>query len=176
VQEVRNVRKALVFVGAIGWFSMLLGCGGGGGGGSGSGNGGESSQAVNLATDTSAEVSSKPECSQAQPMTAETELVWRETEQCTELAAPAPRIIYSPTVTCPRNGQPACLATVPFFSCSDDPSQTCGAVGRFLPECGAIELPDRNQGAAAHEMIHYLLRANGRQDWAQHGGPEWVCQ
>jgi len=171
------MRKRLV--GAIACCSVLLGLGCGGAGGGGGGSGGsavESSQAANLATETSAEVNSSPQCTEAQPLSAATELVWNETEQCTDLAAPPPLVIYSPTVTCPRNRQPACLATVPFFPCSDDPSQTCGAIGRFLPECGAIELPDRNQDAAAHEMIHYLLRANGRREWAQHTSPEWVCQ
>src|ERR1043165_8425079 len=101
---------------------------------------------------------------------------WAETEQCTEMSAPPPSVIFSPTVECPRNHSDDCLATVPFFPCSDDPSQTCGAVGRFLPACNAIELPDHYSGASAHEMIHYLLHTNGRSDWAVHSGPEWVCQ
>jgi hypothetical protein len=153
----------------------LLGCGGGGGGGA---SGTDASAKAGLATDISAEVSSssRPECLGAQPITKQMELTWNETEQCTDLAGPPPQVIYSPTVICPRNGQPDCLATVPFFPCSDNPAQTCGAVGRFLPECGAIEVPDRYQGAAAHEMIHYLLRTNRRSDWANHTGPEWICQ
>lgn len=101
---------------------------------------------------------------------------WNETEQCTALSAPPPLVMLSPTVICPRSGEPHCLSTVPFFPCSDNPAQSCGAIGRFLPRCGAIELPDHYSGAMAHEMIHYLLYTNRHGDWAGHTGPEFTCQ
>jgi hypothetical protein len=102
--------------------------------------------------------------------------IWMETEQCTNLSAPPPLVVFSPTVDCPRSGQPNCLATVPFFPCTEDPSQTCGAIGRFLPSCNAIELPDRYSRGAAHEMIHYLLYTSGRADWSEHSAKEFTCQ
>jgi hypothetical protein len=52
----------------------------------------------------------------------------------------------------------------------------CGAAGRYLAGCNAIELPDQYSGAAAHEMIHHLLRTSGRGDWMSHGAPEFACQ
>ncbi len=143
-------------------------CGGGGGG-----NTESSTIALNSASPSEV---SRGDCSNAGPMPANLQATWGETEQCTDMSASPPSVIFSPTVECPRNHQDDCLATVPFFPCSDDPSQTCGAVGRFLPECDAIELPDHYSGAAAHEMIHYLLRSSGRSDWASHSSPEWSCQ
>lgn len=143
------------------------GCGGGGGGNT-------ESSTVLLSSASASEMSG--DCSGAAPMPQNLEDTWAETEQCTNMSALPPSVIFSPTVECPRNHQDACLATVPFFPCSDDPSQMCGAVGRFLPTCAAIELPDHYSGAAAHEMIHYLLYTSGRSDWAEHSGTEWACQ
>jgi len=142
----------------------------------GCGGGGESveSSTVALSSATVGEVGG--DCSGAGPMPTSMAATWGETEQCTDISASPPAVIFSPTVDCPRNRENDCLATVPFFPCSDDPSQTCGAVGRFLPDCNAIELPDHYSGAAAHEMIHYLLHSSGRADWATHSGPEWACQ
>lgn len=154
---------------------LLSACGGGGG----SGGGGEASAATTVASLTAAgasEITSNVDCGRAVSLPQSLEATWDETEQCTVLSAPPPKVVYSETVTCPRNGKPDCLGSVPFFACSDNPAQTCGAIGRFLPECNAIELPDRYAGGAAHEMIHYVLRANGRQDWANHAAPEFVCQ
>ena len=164
--------KLLAFlIAAVGPTSM--GCGGGGGGGGGHNT--ESNVAA-LSSAGAAEMDSQPNCGSAISLPSDLQPVWTETEQCTVLSAESPRVIFSPTVICPRSGEAHCLADVPFFPCSDDPSQTCGAIGRFVPSCGAIELPDQYAGAAAHEMIHYLLKANGHPDWAQHTGPEWVCQ
>jgi hypothetical protein len=101
---------------------------------------------------------------------------FNETQQCTNLSAPPPQVILSPTVPCPTSGELHCLATVPFFPCTNDPTKMCGAAGRFLPECNAIELPDQWTDAAAHEMIHYLLRASGHDDWAVHTDPAFACQ
>ena len=148
--------------------STLLSCGGGGGGEE------VGSTTAPLSSIESSEVGGS--CDGAVPMPASLEGTWNETSQCAGMSSVPPSVIFSPTVTCPRNGESNCLATVPFFPCSSDPSQTCGAVGRFLPACNAIELPDRNTGAAAHEMIHYLLHASGRRDWASHSAPEFVCQ
>jgi hypothetical protein len=156
---------------------VFLGCGrGGGGGGSSTGEAPLDTEVAALTTTSPVATASRPECLLAQPMPRTMDLTWNETEQCVDLAAPPPTVVYSQTVICPRSGQADCLATVPFFPCSDDPSRTCGAIGRFLPECGAIELPDRYQGAAAHEMIHYLLKVNGYKQWAEHSGPQWACQ
>jgi len=155
------------------WLAFLIalsvsavGCGGA--------SGGVESTTVALNSASSTEVGG--DCTGATPMPASMASTWAETEQCTDMSTSPPDVIFSPTVDCPRNGQDDCLATVPFFPCSDDPSQTCGAGGRFLPACNAIELPDHYSGAAAHEMIHYLLYSNGRGDWAAHTGAEWVCQ
>jgi hypothetical protein len=144
-----------------------LGCGGGGGGG-------VESSTVALSSANASEIGG--DCTRAEPIPESMIGTWDETEQCTDLSASPPSVVFSPTVECPRNHQDECLSTVPFFPCSNDPSQTCGAVGRFLPDCNAIELPDRYRGAAAHEMIHYLLHSAGRKDWAVHTGPEWTCQ
>ena len=162
----RKVLELFVFFAVLNF--SVVSCGGGGGG---SGNADQA-----LATSSRAEVDAQPDCANAVPLTEDLQSVWSETEQCTALEAPPPRVVFSPTVVCPRNGLPECLATVPFSPCADDPSQTCGAIGRFLPACRAIELPDDFFGAAAHEMIHYLLWTNGRSDWEVHTGPEWVCQ
>jgi hypothetical protein len=148
----------------------LFGCGGGGGGG------GTESTTVNLSSAGASEMSGDELCDSAGPLPVSLQGIWNETQQCTALSSVPPQVVFSPTVVCPRNGQPDCLATVPFFPCSSDPSQTCGAIGRFLPSCNAIELPDRYNGAAAHEMIHYLLHSNGHDDWAAHSAPEFVCQ
>jgi hypothetical protein len=144
-------------------------CGGGGDGGD------VESSTANLAAAPS-EMSSPESCDGAAPLPSSLESVWNETEQCTVLSSEPPLVVLSPTVVCPRNQLPQCLATVPFFPCSNDPSQTCGAIGRFLPSCNAIELPDRYDGAAAHEMIHHLLRSQGRSDWAEHDSAEFACQ
>ena len=160
--------KSLIWLGFLATFSLApLACGGGGGGGV------ENSTAP-LSAATNAEVGR--DCTGAAPLTPLLETTWAETEECTDLSAVPPKVIFSPTVECPRNHQQECLATVPFFPCSSDPSQSCGAIGRFLPECGAVELPDHYSGGAAHEMIHYLLYTSGRSDWAAHAAPEWVCQ
>jgi hypothetical protein len=172
----RKRRKILALV-ATAILPIFLGCGrGGGGGGSSTGEAPLDTEVAALTTTSPVATASRPECLLAQPMPRAMDLTWNETEQCVDLAAPPPTVVYSQTVICPRSGQADCLATVPFFPCSDDPSRTCGAIGRFLPECGAIELPDRYQGAAAHEMIHYLLKVNGYKQWAEHSGPQWACQ
>ncbi len=168
----RKYRKSLVFLTTLS-VPLFFGCGGGGSGGEGDGT---ATTVASLSAAGASEMSAQTDCSLAVPMPASLEVTWNETEQCTVLAAPPPTIVFSPTATCPRSGQPNCLATVPFFQCSDNPAQTCGAIGRFLPDCNAIELPDGYSGAAAHEMIHYLLRANRHRDWASHTAPEFACQ
>lgn len=158
-------------------FPLLAGCGGGGGGGGG--GAGEAQAATNVAALTASgasELGSNVDCSAAVDLPESLQSTWDETQQCTALSATPPKVLYSPTVVCPRNRQEQCLSTVPFFACSSDPSQLCGAIGRFLPQCNAIELPDRYAGAAAHEMIHYLLRASGQKNWATHESPDFVCQ
>jgi len=147
----------------------LFACGGGGGGGS-------DSTTVGLTSADAAEANTDASCAGAVPMPSNLLSTWQETEQCTGMSSEPPRVVFSPTTICPRSGAASCLATVPFFSCSNDASQTCGAIGRFLPDCNAIELPDKYSGGAAHEMIHYLLHQNGRGDWAQHTGTKWTCQ
>ena len=167
----RKSRITLSFLGMLA-LSTVVACGGGGGGGGGDDTG-------TLTVAASAEASDAHgggNCGLAAPMPAELMHTWNETQECTALSSNPPRVVFSPTVVCPRNGQANCLATVPFFTCSSDPSQTCGAIGRFLPDCNAIELPDRYAGGAAHEMIHFLLRQAGRGDWAGHSAPEWSCQ
>jgi hypothetical protein len=159
---------------AVATMPLLSACGGGGGGG-----GGEASAATTVAALTgngASEMTSDVDCGRAVDLPGELQATWNETEQCTVLSGPAPKVIFTNTVTCPRSGQANCLESVPFFECSDHSGQLCGAVGRFLPQCGAIELPDRYFGAAAHEMIHFLLRANGHDDWASHGAGEFSCQ
>lgn len=171
----RKHRKTLAFLTTL-TVPLFLACGGGGGGGGDDSADSTESTVASLTAADASEVSAQADCSESVPMPASLDAPWNETEQCTDLSAAPPRIILSATVNCPRSGQPNCLATVPFFPCSDNPSQTCGAIGRFLPDCGAIELPDRYSGAAAHEMIHYLLLANRRGDWADHSAPEFACQ
>lgn len=166
----RQIQKTLLFAMAF-MIPALSGCGGGGGGG----GGGTGSTVVSLSA-APEDVSSGGRCGGASPLPANLQATWNETEQCSALSAPPPNVVFSPTVTCPRNGLDECLSTVPFFPCGDNPSQSCGAIGRFLPSCNAIELPDRYSGGAAHEMIHYLLHTAGHPDWTQHSGPEWVCQ
>jgi len=149
----------------------VFACGGGGGGG---GDSESLTVAVSSADASGANIGGS--CAGAVPMPSSLLSTWNETEQCTGMSSEPPRVVFSPTAICPRNGQANCLATVPFFACSSDPSQTCGAIGRFLASCNAIELPDQFSGGAAHEMIHYLLHQNGQGDWADHSGPEWTCQ
>jgi len=150
--------------------STVMACGGGGGGG------GSDSATAALSADEASHENTGGSCGGAVAMPASLLSTWQETEQCTGMSSEPPRVVFSPTVVCPRSGADNCLATVPFFTCSSDSSQTCGAIGRFLPDCNAIELPDHFSGGAAHEMIHYLLRQSGRGDWAQHSGSEWICQ
>jgi hypothetical protein len=102
--------------------------------------------------------------------------VYDETEQCTALSAPPPAVVFTATMPCPSSGEPHCLADVAPFPCSFDPSRMCGAIGRYVASCNTIELPNEYSGAAAHEMIHHLLRMAGRSDWSVHSGPEWACQ
>jgi hypothetical protein len=168
-----NHLKTLVIIAAVA-VPLFSACGGGGGGG---GSDASAATAVaGLTASGASEMSSNVDCGRAVDLPGELQATWNETAQCTALAAAPPKVIFTNTVVCPRNGQPDCLESVPFFECSDGSGQLCGAVGRFLPQCGAIELPDRYYGAAAHEMIHYLLRANGHGDWASHGAGEFVCQ
>ena len=166
----RKPRQILTIL-AILALSSLTACGGGGGGGSDT-----ESMTVPLSAAQASEANADGNCGAAIPMPANLMATWNETQECTAMSSNPPRVVFSPTVVCPRNGQENCLATVPFFTCTSDPSQTCGAIGRFLPDCNAIELPDRFAGGAAHEMIHFLLRQHGRGDWAHHDGPEWSCQ
>ena len=160
-----KLRICLLFLAML---MISVSCGGG------SGEGQETVTVPLASSDGRSEVGDS--CDGAQPMPPDLSGTWNETSQCAALWGPPPSVLFSPTVNCPRSGEPNCLATVAFFPCSDDASQTCGAIGRFLPECNAIELPDHYSGAAAHEMIHYLLYQNHRSDWAGHSSSEWVCQ
>jgi hypothetical protein len=151
---------------------LLAACGGGGGGG-----GGELETSVqSLTAPGASEFDDSSLCGSRGPLTADLTQVYAETEQCSAISAPAPDVVFSPTVPCPTSGQPHCLSTVAPFPCNDDPSKMCGAAGRYLASCDTIELPDSYSAAAAHEMIHHLLRVSGRGNWADHSAPEFACQ
>ncbi|MGH7897470.1 MAG: hypothetical protein ACREQQ_05930 [Candidatus Binatia bacterium] len=155
---------------------LMMGISACGGGGGGSENGAQSAATESLMSSGASEIASSALCGLGGPLPADLMAVYDETEQCTGLSAPPPRVVFSPTVPCPASGQMHCLVTVAPFPCSSDPSRLCGAAGRYLASCDTIELPDAYSGAAAHEMIHHLMRHSGRGDWTQHGSPEWSCQ
>ena len=115
------------------------------------------------------------DCSLTMPLSAPLDSIWQETQECTGLSAPEPRVFFSPAVACPGSDAVECLAVVPPFSCEGHPLLYCGALGRYLRACAAIELPEGSTIAAAHEMIHHLKLANGHSDWNRHTGPEWAC-
>ncbi|MGH7898089.1 MAG: hypothetical protein ACREQQ_09060 [Candidatus Binatia bacterium] len=156
----------------IGLAGALVSCGGGG---SGVGDGLQTSS-EGLSAGGASEFDTSTPCGQAGPLTSDLIQVYEETEQCVGLSAPPPAVVFSPTVPCPTSGELRCLESVDPFPCSYDPSKSCGATGRYLASCNAIELPDQYSGAAAHEMIHHVLRMAGREDWAQHESPEFACQ
>ena len=168
----RKPRISLFFLMALG-FPGLFGCGGGGGRESG---GDAATSTLSLSAANASEMNTAESCNGVEPMPETLFATWNETEVCTGLASTPPSVVFSPTVVCPRSGADSCLSTVPYFTCSDDPTKLCGAVGHFLPECNAIELPDKYTGSAAHEMIHYLLHQAGRDDWSKHTAAEFTCQ
>lgn len=149
---------------------VLAACGGGGGGGE------LGSSTQGLTASGASEFDDSSLCGSRGPLPADLAQVYNETQQCAAISEPPPEVVFSPTVPCPSNGQVHCLATVAPFPCSSDPSKMCGAAGRYLASCDTIELPDSYSGAAAHEMIHHLLRMSGRGDWAVHTAPEFSCQ
>src|SRR5882724_13303968 len=84
--------------------ALLQGCGGS------DENSGVGSEVVSLSS-TPSEMGG--DCAGAVPMPESLAAVWSETEQCTELSSSStPWVVFSPTVVCPRNGQPDCLSTV----------------------------------------------------------------
>jgi len=168
----RKPRILLTFLTALA-LPALFGCGGGGGG---AGGDDASTSTLSLSAANASEMNKAESCAEAQPMPEKLIGTWNQTEVCTGLASTPPSVVFSPTVICPRSGADSCLSTVPYFTCSDDPTKLCGAVGRFLPDCNAIELPDKYSGGAAHEMIHYLLHQAHRKDWSEHTAPEFTCQ
>jgi hypothetical protein len=147
---------------------VLAACGGGGGG--------LETDIGGLIAPGASEFEDSSLCGAAGPLPADLLQVYDETEQCSAISASPPNVVFSETVPCPSSGQPHCLATVAPFPCSSDRSQMCGAAGRYLASCDTIELPDTYTAAAAHEMIHHLLRMSARGDWAGHGAPEFSCQ
>lgn len=152
---------------------LTIGCGGGGGGGDDT-----ATRSSNLTTASSSEMLSNADCSTSTPLNSTLQQIWDETTQCTGLSGPEPGVVYSATVDCPSSHRHMCLADVPFFPCNDGSGQLCGAAGRYIPSCGGgvIELPDASTTAAAHEMIHHLLRVSGHPDWEIHSDRAFNCQ
>jgi hypothetical protein len=108
-------------------------------------------------------------------MPGDLESVYAGVEECSGLSAPAPAVMFSPTIICPASGRRCCLASADPIPCGDDRSALCGTMGRYHESSQTIELPDECWDSAGHEMVHHLLRQAGRGDWREHTGGEWAC-
>src|SRR5258705_13337319 len=63
-----------------------------------------------LGADGAAEILGDGDCSRTESLPTSLDSIWDETEQCTHLGAFPPRVLFSRSTVCPRNGQPDCLA------------------------------------------------------------------
>lgn len=79
-----------------------------------------------------------------------------------------PELKFKGTIPCPTSKVMCCLATVKPYPCPGNPSVKCGDSGRYRADEKVIVLPDKCDGAFAHEAIHHILsRTTGSAD-AQH--------